>query len=154
MTLNGHGYILPVLKNLLRITFTMSCQHFPPKHIFKFLVNQCWKFIQRCSLKVSLSFLSPLFQHVHRSMITLKICHSRKRVDGTSMCMPILTFVKRITFAHYCFFFSVKLCISGLQSSFEEISENCDFWSKMGGFLPKNLKTFFSAQIVLHSLCN
>ena len=71
----------------------MSCQHFPPKIIFKFLVNQCWKLIQRRSVKVSLTFLAPLFQHMHRSMSTLTICHSRKRVDGTSMCMPVLTLV-------------------------------------------------------------
>ena len=85
--------VLYTTQNLLRITFIMSCQHFPPKHNFKFLVNQCWKLIQRCILKVSLSFLSPLFQHMHRSMSTLKICHSRKRVDGTSKGMPILTLV-------------------------------------------------------------
>ena len=48
-------------QNLLRITFTMSCQHFRPKHIFKFLVNQCWKLIQRCCLKVSLSSLLHFF---------------------------------------------------------------------------------------------
>ena len=91
-------------QNLL--TFTMSCQHFPPKHIFKFLENHCWKLIQRCCLKVSLSSLSPLFQHMHRSKSTLKFSHSRKRVDGTSMCMSILTLVLRISFSHYCFFFS------------------------------------------------
>ena len=101
--------VLYTTQNLLRITFTMSCQHFPPKYIFKFLVNQCWKLIQRYSLKVSLSFLSPLFQHMHRSMSTLKICHSRKLVDGTSMCMPILTLVLRISFSHYCFFFSKSM---------------------------------------------
>ena len=34
-------------------------------------------------------------------------------------------------FFHIIVSFSVNLCISGLQSNFEEISENCDFWSKM-----------------------
>ena len=113
-------------QNLLRITFTMSCQHFSPKQMFKFLVNQCWKLIQRCSLKVSLAFLSPLFQHIHQS--TLKICHSRKRV--ASMCMSILTLVQE-SVLHIIVSLIVNLCISGLQSSFGEISENCNFWSKM-----------------------
>ena len=122
----------------------MSCQHFPPKHIFKFLVNQCWKFIQRCSRKVSLSFLSPLFQHMHQSMSTLKICHSRKRVDGTTMYMPILTLVSGISF-YIVVSFSVNLCISGLQSSFGEISENCDFWSKMRFFTKKFEKKIFGS---------
>ena len=67
-------------RNLLMITFAMSCQHFPPKHIFKFLINQYWKLIQRCCLKVSLYSLSPFFQHMHRSMSTLKFGHSRKHV--------------------------------------------------------------------------
>ena len=44
---------------------------------------------------------------MHRSMGTLKICHSGKHgVDGTSMCMPILTLVLRNSFSHYYFFFS------------------------------------------------
>ena len=93
-------------QNLPRITFTMSCQHFPPKHIFKFLVNQCWKLIQRSCLKVSLPFLSPLFQYMHQSMSTLKFDHSRKCADCSSMYMSILTLVLRISFSHCCFFFS------------------------------------------------
>ena len=43
---------------------------------------------------------------------TLKNCHSRKRVDGTSMCMPILTLVLRISLSHYCFFFSKPMYFS------------------------------------------
>ena len=49
-----YGHMIHYLKfDLLRITLTMSCQHFPPKYIYKFLVNQFWKLTQRCSLKVS-----------------------------------------------------------------------------------------------------
>ena len=132
----------------------MSCQHFPPKHIFKYLVHQCWKLIQRCSLKVSLSLLYPLFQHMHRSMRTLKSCHSRKHVDGTSMCMPTLTLVLRISlrisFSHYCFFFSKPMYLR----------VTIEYWRNFRklGFLVKNAFFFhqrfvvFSAQIVLHSL--
>ena len=129
-------------QNLLRITFTVSCQHFPPKHIFKFLVNQCWKLIQRCCLKVSLSSLSRLFQHMHRSMSTLKFGHSRKRVNGTSMCMSILPLHLRISF-HIIVSFSVNLCFWGLQSSFGEISENCDFDQKCVLFIYFYLFYFF-----------
>ena len=64
-------------QTLLRITFTMSCQHFHPERIVKFLVYQCWKLIQRCCLKVLLFSQSPFFQSMHKSMGTLKICHSR-----------------------------------------------------------------------------
>ena len=61
------------------------------------------------------------------------------------MCMPILTLVKESVF-HTIVSFSVNLCISGLQSSFGEISENCDFGSKNAFFfLQKNSKKFFGS---------
>ena len=53
------------------------------------------------------------------------------------MCMPILTLV--LTFFHIIVSFSVNLCISGLQSSFGEVSEYCDFLSKLR-FFTKNSK--------------
>ena len=133
----------------------MSCQHFPPKRIFKFLVNQCWKLIQRCSLKVSISFLSPLFQHMHRSMSTLKICLVENLCRWHEYVNAYLNFGFKNQFFYIIVSFSVNLCISGLQSGFGEISENCDFGSKMRGFFyQKKSKNNFSAQIVLHSFCN
>ena len=42
-----------------------------------------------------------------------------------------------------------------VQSSFGEISENCDFGQKcVCLFFTKNFENIFSAQIVLHSFCN
>ena len=42
--------------------------------------------------------------------------------------------------------FTVNLCISGLQSSIGEISENCDFWSKMRFFSP-NIRNIFRLKL-------
>ena len=148
LSINSLGIdLLYTTQNLLRTTFTMSCQHFPPKHIFEFLVNQCWKLIQRCSLKrfilkVSLSFLSSLFQHMHRSMSTLKIRYSKKHVQMAlvSTCLSKPWFKESVF--HIIVSFLVDLCISKLQSSFGEISENCDCWSKMR-FFTKTFEIIF-----------
>ena len=47
--------------------------------------------------------------------------------------------------------FSVNLCISGLQSSIEEISENCDFGQKCVVFHQKFVFFFRLKLFLIHS---
>ena len=121
-------------QNLPRITFTMSCHHFPPKHIFKFLVNQCWKLIQRCSLKISLSFLSPLFN----TCIGVHVWVPLKFAVVGNMCRRHLYVQAYINLGLKNQFFTLLFLY---QQTYVSLGYN-------------RVSGNFSAQIVLHSFCN
>ena len=68
-----HIKFIYTTQNLLRITFSTSCQHSPSRSIFKCLAHLCWPFIHAFSVKVSSFSLFPFSKTWVRVWLTLKL---------------------------------------------------------------------------------
>ena len=79
------------IRNMLKVSFIISCQHFPQNVFFNFLVHQFCKLNQRCCLKITWSRLSQLFKTAIEVWVALKFAVAETQESWPSGCTFTIT---------------------------------------------------------------